>query len=263
MNMVKKTSFKNSDVAYSDQGEGPCFVLLHGYLETRHIWKGFVEQFPEGFRVIAIDIPGHGESGTWGDNHQMDDLASAVLAVIKSEQLDKVFMVGHSMGGYVVMAFAQLFPERLLGYSLLHSTCFADSEEKRHNRDREISLVLCRKKSQIINLNIPKAFAEENVEMLEIEVERAKNIAHTNSEAGIVAILNGMKDRPDRTPVLEDPELPVLLVGGLKDNYIPKEVFERLVSLAPHASVLRLSESGHMGFIEEPESVSRALIQMV
>ncbi len=112
-------------------------------------------------------------------------------------------------------------------------------------------------------MNIPKAFAEDNLEKLEAEVKFAKRIALENQEEGIVAILNGMKDRPDRTSVLQDPAIPVLLVGGLKDNYIPKEVFERLVSLAPHAKVLRLSESGHMGFIEEPEPVVRALVEMV
>ena len=261
--MVKKTTHKNIDIIYSDHGEGTCFVLLHGYLETREIWHEFVEQFPEGFRLISIDLPGHGESGTWGTHHQMDDLANSVFAVLKAEQLEKVFLVGHSMGGYVVMAVAQFFPERLLGYSLLHSTCFADSEEKRRNRDREISLIHCRKKSQIINVNIPKAFAEDNLDRLETEVEQAKSIAHTNSEDGIVAILNGMKDRPDRTSVLQNPELPVLLIGGMKDNYITAGVFEKLVSLAPHATVLRLTNSGHMGFIEEPERVTQALVKML
>ena len=261
--MRKKTTHKNIDVFYSDHGEGPCIVLLHGYLETRKIWDDFVKLFPTGFRLIAIDLPGHGESGTWGSLHEMDDLANSVNAVLKEEQLEKVFLVGHSMGGYVVMAFAHLFPESLLGYSLLHSTCFADSVEKKLNREREISLVHCHKKKQIINVNIPKAFAEDNMERLEAEVELAKNIAHVNQEEGIVAILNGMKNRPDRTSVLQNPALPVLLIGGMKDNYIPEEVFEKLVSLAPHAKVLRLSDSGHMGFIEEPESVIRALVEMV
>jgi pimeloyl-ACP methyl ester carboxylesterase len=261
--MRKKTIHKNIDVVYNDQGEGTCMVLLHGYLETRKIWNDFVKQFPKGFRLIAIDLPGHGDSGTWGSQHLMDDLAGSVMAVLKAEQLEKVFLVGHSMGGYVVMAFAHLFPGRLLGYSLLHSTCFADNEEKKQNRDREISLVLCHRKRQIISVNIPKAFAEDNLERLKAEVEFAKRIALQNRSEGIVALLNGMKDRPDRSAVLKDPSIPVLLIGGLKDNYIPEEVFERLVSLAPHAKVLRLPDSGHMGFIEEPERVVRALVEML
>lgn len=261
--MVKQTRYKDVDVIYHDQGTGACFVLLHGYLETSEIWEEFVKKFPVGYRLISIDLPGHGKSGTWEPDHQMDDLAHAVLAVLKAEQLEKVFLVGHSMGGYVVMSFAQHFPERLLGYSLLHSTCFADSEEKKLNRDREISLVHCQKKSLIINVNIPKSFAEENLARLESEVKRAKQIAYKNSDTGIIALLKGMKDRPDRTSVLQNPDLPVLLVGGMKDNYISVEVFDKLVSLAPHAAVLRLANSGHMGFIEEPELVIDALVTML
>jgi len=238
-------------------------VLLHGYLETSEIWQDFVLNFPEGIRLISIDLPGHGASGTWGLSHQMDDLAASVLAVLEAEQVDRIFLVGHSMGGYVAMAFAELFPERLLGYSLLHSTCFADTDEKKKNRDREISLVRCHKTRQIINVNIPKAFARDNLERLAAEVEKARQIAHVNSEDGVVAILNGMKDRPDRTHVLKDPSLPLLLIGGMKDNYIPVEVFEKLVSLAPHATVLKLKESGHMGFMEEGERVALALVDML
>lgn len=260
--MKKRTSFKHTPVVYEDHGDGTCFVLLHGYLETRKIYEDFVLKFPEGIRLICIDLPGHGDSGTWGNAHQMDDLAASVRTVLDAEGVEKVFLVGHSMGGYVTLAFAELYPERLLGYSLLHSTCFADTEEKKKNRDREISLVRCHKITQIINVNIPKGFATDNVERLSSEVERAKDIAHENAEDGVVAILNGMKDRPDRSHVLQDASLPLLLIGGTKDNYIPLEVFEKLHSLAPHASVLSLEESGHMGFIEEGDQVVRALLEM-
>ncbi len=123
--MQKKTTHKNIDVFYNDHGEGTCIVMLHGYLETRKIWNDFVKQFPKGFRLIAIDLPGHGDSGTWGGQHQMDDLAHSVIAVLKAEQLEKVFLVGHSMGGYVVMAFAQLIPRKIVGILpfALHMFC--------------------------------------------------------------------------------------------------------------------------------------------
>jgi len=172
-------------------------------------------------------------------------------------------LAGHSMGGYVVMAFADLYPSDLKGYCLFHSTCFADSEEKKKNRKREISLIHCRKKRQIINVNIPKGFASENVERLKREVEWAKEIALDNPDEGMIAILNGMMVRPDRTRVLQDPSLPLLLIGGMKDNYIPVEVFEQLAGFAPHATVVRLEHSGHMGFIEEPGKASEAIRAMM
>jgi len=257
--MEKQIKFKGIEVAYTDLGEGPCVVLLHGYLESREIWEGFSRLLQPKYRLIIPDLPGHGRSGTWGGHHSMDDLAGAIRAVLDAEELGKIFLIGHSMGGYVVMAFAELFPESLSGYSLFHSTCFADNEEKKANRDREISLVLCGKKRQIVLVNIPKAFSSDNMELMSQEIERARQIALNNQDKGIIALLQGMKARPDRSEVFKDLKLPLLLVGGMKDNYIPVEVFDRLVGLAPHARVLRLKESGHMGFVEEPEKVAEAL----
>lgn len=237
--------------------------MIHGYLETREIWDGFRERFLDGFRVIVMDLPGHGDSGIWGEVHRVEDLAGSVRAILKTEDIEKTFLVGHSLGGYVAMAFADLYPERLSGYSLFHSTCFADSEEKKQNRDREINLVRCNKKRQIINVNIPRGFADINHQSLGQQIEKAKKLALENSNEGIVALLNGMKQRPDRTAVLKNNELPLLLIGGMWDNYIPVDVFEKMVELAPHASVLRLKNSGHMGFIEEPEPAARAIRKMI
>jgi pimeloyl-ACP methyl ester carboxylesterase len=261
--MQKSLIYKGTDLVYSDRGEGLCLVLLHGYLESSKIWDSFADRLPGTYRVILPDLPGHGQSGTWGDMHSMEDLAGAIQAILDAEGIEKVFLAGHSMGGYVVMAFAELFPERLLGYSLFHSTCYADTEEKKLNRDREISLVLCGKTRQIVLVNIPKAFSTDNVDLMPEEVEKARNIALENSNQGIIALLNGMKARPDRTAVLKDPGLPLLLIGGMKDNYIPAEVFEKLAAQAPHAEVLRLEESGHMGFIEEPGKVIQAMEKML
>ncbi len=103
----------------------------------------------------------------------------------------------------------------------------------------------------------------DNVYLMPGEVEKARCIALESSDQGIIALLHGMKARPDRTAVLKDPSLPLLLIGGMKDNYIPAEVFEKLVALAPHAQVLRLKESGHMGFIEEPEKVVPVFMEML
>jgi len=257
--MDKKITFKGINLGYTDRGKGIAIILLHGYLENREIWGEFATGLSARFRVISIDLPGHGKSGTWGGTHDMNQLAESVMAVMREEHIDRVFLIGHSMGGYVTMAFADLFPGSLHGYVLFHSTCYADSQEKRENRDREISLVLCNRKKQIIRVNVPKAFANDNLSRLKTDVSRAIEIAMQNPDDGIVALLNGMKTRPDRTAVLRDDRLPLLLVGGMKDNYILAEVFDSLVELAPHATVVRLKESGHMGFLEETAESVRAV----
>jgi pimeloyl-ACP methyl ester carboxylesterase len=246
-------------VHYTLRGKGETIVLLHGYLESGRIWDSYAEHLQDRFRVLSVDLPGHGASGVWGTTHSMDDLATVVKEVTDAEGLEKIILAGHSMGGYVTMAFADLYPGRLQGYVLFHSTCFSDNQEKKENRDREISLVLCGKKHQIINVNIPKAFADENLRSMKKEVALARKIALQNPDQGIIALLNGMKERPDRSAVLSDPKVPLLLIGGMKDNYISAEVFDRLVYIAPHASVLRLGHSGHMGFMEEPALAATAL----
>lgn len=261
--MQKQVIYRNSRVVYKYRGSGPTIMLLHGYLETGEIWESFARKLEAGFRVITMDIPGHGNSGIWGTTHTMDEIAGSVCSVLDAEGIEKVFLAGHSMGGYVAMAFTEIYPERLYGYSLFHSTCFGDSEEKRKNREREISLILCGKKRQIINVNIPKSFADTNLERMEDEVRMAKRIAMNNSDEGIVALLNGMKDRPDRTPVLQNTNIPLLLIGGMKDNYIPVDLFDKLAGLAPHAKILRLENSGHMGFLEEPDKVIETLGRMI
>ena len=261
--MKKRITFKETELVYSDHGKGRCIVLLHGYLERGEVWQSFTGQMPGGFRFIVPDLPGHGDSGSWGRVHSMDELANALSTILEAEGIEKVFLAGHSMGGYVCMAFADLYPEKLLAYALVHSTPFADTEEKRENRDREISLVLCGKKRQIVLVNIPKAFATENLDRMSTQVESLKQMALRSPDNGMIALLNGMKERPDRTAVLQNPELPLLLIGGMKDNYIPVEVFEKLVSLAPHARVLRLEDSGHMGFMEEPEELVNAFVSFL
>lgn len=261
--MNKRIQFRERELVYADHGEGTCIVLLHGYLERGEIWQPFTELFPEGYRFIIPDLPGHGNSDSWGRVHNMDDLAAALWTILEAEKINKVFLAGHSMGGYVCMAFADLYPERLTGYALVHSTPFADTQEKKETRDREISLVLCGKKRQIVLVNIPKAFASENLDRLSLQVESLKQMALESPDAGMVALLNGMRERPDRTAIFRNPDMPLLLIGGLKDNYIPVEVFEKLTSLAPHARVLRLENSGHMGFIEEPEHVVKAFLDFL
>lgn len=261
--MKKQISYKGAKVMYSDQGEGQCIVLLHGYLERGEVWQPFVEKFAGGYRFIIPDLPGHGESGMWGKEHSMNDLSGAVMAILEQEEIGKVILAGHSMGGYVCMAFADLYPGRLSAYALVHSTPFADSKEKREMREREISLVLCGKKRQIVLVNIPKAFASDNLDRMAAEVEHLKQMALASPDQGMIALLNGMKERPDRSAILGNSELPLLLIGGMKDNYIPVEVFEKLVSLAPHARVLRLKDSGHMGFMEEGSLLAREFMDFM
>ena len=257
---VKKyLDYKGIKISYSIQGEGEALVFLHGYLEAKEIWMDFSKRFTSHFKVICIDLPGHGESGLLGSIHEMDEMASVVAAVLLYERIEKSVLIGHSLGGYVVMSFVKDFSDKLKGYCLFHSTCFADSEEKKNNREREITLVKCGKKNQIIYTNIPKGFADSNLESMKEEINRVKEIALRSPDDGIIALLRGMKNREDHTKILSHSATPSLLIWGKEDNYISEEVFNSLLKIAPHSSTIILKNSGHMGFLEEPDLVYAGL----
>nr|MBF6607516.1 alpha/beta hydrolase [Flavobacterium sp.] len=134
-------SIKQTRIAYSISGQGTALVLLHGFLENRWMWDYFVQQFAKKYRVITVDLLGHGESESRGYVHSMEDNADVVHAVLSELRIRKCIIAGHSMGGYVALAFAELYPDLMKGLMLLNSTSRADSDEKKTNRDRAIKAV--------------------------------------------------------------------------------------------------------------------------
>ena len=135
--MKKQLFVHNKKVIYTDQGNGKIIVLLHGYLESLEIWEPFANQLAKKYRVLCFDIPGHGESETISEQHTMEILAETLSEALKQLNINKCFMIGHSMGGYVTLIFNKLSPEKLNGFSLFHSQPYADSEETKKKRKRE------------------------------------------------------------------------------------------------------------------------------
>jgi pimeloyl-ACP methyl ester carboxylesterase len=245
--------FNNIPLRYAEEGKGIPVVLLHGYLESLEIWDPFAGELATHFRVIRPDLPGHGGSGIHAKVHTMEFLAESVAFLLMSLSVDKCVLIGHSMGGYVTMAFLEAYGSMLSGFSLFHSTPFADTDEKRTNRDREIALVRQGKKDMLINTNIPKGFADNNLKLFCKQVTRAKEIAWKTSNEGIISMLEGMKQRPDRTRLVENATVPFLWILGRKDNYINIDMVSERIKLNRLGQKLMLERSGHMGFIEEPD----------
>lgn len=259
--MDNYTAFRDAKIRYQDKGTGTPVVLLHGYLESIEIWGEFAEELANHCRVISIDLPGFGLSECIGKIHTMEMMADAVNEVISELNLGKFILVGHSMGGYVSLTYAEKYSERLAGLCLLHSTPFQDNDEKKQNRNREIGLVLQGKKELIYELNIPRAFADCNLAPFAPFVDFGKNIAKNTSDQGIIAALEGMKQRADKRDFLKNTNIRVLFFIGLLDNYISPDSMEEVVNLPVNAEVVYLEKSGHMGFIEEKIQTLYSLVK--
>ena len=248
----------------ADSGVGEkCVVLLHGYLESMYVWDDFAPLLTPSVRVITVDIPGHGISEVKGEVHTMEMVADVLHQMLKSLEIERVTMVGHSMGGYVALAFCARYPEQLDGLVLLSSTPNPDAEAKRENRRREIALVRAGKKAALARVAPEAGFAEQNRRRLRSYIEDLTECVHITEDDGIVALLGGMMERVDQNEMLRKSAVPQLFILGKKDGYIPVEVAEEIVANHPQAQVAWLEESGHMGFIEEPEACAEALLKFV
>ena len=256
--MIRFAEFRKTKVRYSDKGKGRVIVLLHGFLESLELFEEFSDKLSKTFRVISIDLPGHGQTPSIGYVHSMELMAECAKTVLDSIGLRKYVVVGHSMGGYVALAFAELFPQNVSGLCLFHSTAMPDSEEKKNDRDRVAEIVM-NDHTQFVSDLIPKLFAQGNISLLKDEVAKAKAIAINTSKEGIVAALIGMKERPSRELVLKNSKVPVLFIIGKQDVILAWENLLLLASLPKKSFNTVLEHAGHMGFYEAPEETFKAL----
>ncbi len=248
----------------ADSGKGDkCVVLLHGYLESMYVWDDFTPLLTPSVRVITVDIPGHGISQILGEKHTMEMMADVLRDILDALGIEKCTMVGHSMGGYVALAFCARHKERLDGVVLLSSTPNPDTEQKKENRQREIALVKAGKKEALARVAPEAGFAEQNRRRLQSYIADLTEQVYITEDEGIVALLNGMMERADQNQMLRECGLRQLFILGRKDGYIPAEVAEQIVASHPQAEVAWLAESGHMGFIEQSEACAEALLAFV
>lgn len=235
-------------------------MLLHGFLENLSMWNAYVVEFSKKNRVIAIDLLGHGATECLGYIHTMEDQADMVHAVLHDLKIRKAIFIGHSMGGYVALAFAELYPENIKGLVLLNSTSRADSEERKANRDRAITAVK-QNYTAFVRMSIGNLFSEDNRERLEEIIETVRQEALKTPLQGIVAALEGMKIRKDREVILHFAPYPMLLVLGKKDSVLNYE--DSLDQIENTKVELVTFPDGHMSHIENEKDLKTILFGFI
>jgi pimeloyl-ACP methyl ester carboxylesterase len=257
---LKQIIYKNTKISFTDDGKGTAVVLLHGFLENKTMWDKYISALSKNHRVITIDLLGHGETECLGYVHTMEDQADMIFAVLISLRIRKIVLVGHSMGGYVALAFAELYPDNVKGLFLLNSTSRADSDERKINRDRAIKAVK-QNHTNFVRISITNLFSEDNREVFAKEVEKVKLQALKTPLQGIVASLEGMKIRKDREVLLHFAPYPIQLVLGKKDGVL---IYDDTIDQIEGTKVeLTTFPDGHMSHIENEKELKIVLLEFL
>lgn len=251
---------KEIHIFYTDRGVGTPLILLHGFLENSSMWKPFITSLTKTNRVVCIDLLGHGKTDCLGYIHTMELMAEIVEAVLRKLNISKAFFVGHSMGGYVALAFAEKNPHALLGLCLMNSTAEADSSERMMNRDRAIAAVKENHK-RFINLAISNLFRPKNRRLFPEEIKRIKEDALKTPLQGIVAALEGMKIRKDRTHLLNNTKYKWMMVVSKKDPVLD---YNAIINQAKNTPVKIVEFSdGHMSHVENNQELLQAILHFI
>ena len=245
-------NYKDHKIFYRVQGKGPSLVLLHGFLESQNIWNYYASQLSAHCKVITLDLPGHGRSDNIDEVHTMEQMADITHKLLDLLQVQDCVIIGHSMGGYVSLAFAENFPERVRGFGMFHSHALADSTEAKINRGRAIQVVKNNHKDFISHF-IPDLFTLRNQEKYSQEIKALQEESRQIEKNGIIAALGGMRKRTEKLKLLKASKVPVLFIIGKKDSRTPMDLMQEQISLAQHSEVLILDQVAHMGFIEAKE----------
>lgn len=245
-------------IKYFRKGNGIPVMLIHGFGEDSRIWENQVPDLSENCRLIIPDIPGSGNSPIM-ENGSIENYARALKELCDEEQLSELVLIGHSMGGYISLAFAEFFPELLKGICLFHSSAYPDDEEKIVTRRKGIDFIRKNGASKFLAQAIPNLFSEatrkKNPELVQGTIERYANF----SEESLVQYYEAMIVRPDRTHVLKTFNKPILIIAGKFDTAIPLEKCLEQAHLGSFSYIHICNKSGHMGMLEEPRDCNDTL----
>ncbi len=254
----KNISYQNTNIHYSIYGKGKPVMLVHGFAEDSSIFDLQINNLKENYLLIVPDLPGINKSAMLKKDHvQIEDYADILKAIADEEKISAFTLIGHSMGGYTTLAYAEKYRETLNGFGLLHSSAYADNEAKIATREKAISFIEENGTAAFLKTTIPNLFynAEKCKDAIKMLIEKGNNF----SPHILVQHYKAMINRPDTTSVLKTFKQPILFIISEHDKAVPFEHSLQQSHLPQIAYVNILRNSGHMGMIEEPEMVNKYL----
>lgn len=252
--------YKGIPIYYLQKGKGKSVVLLHGFLESSTVWDNLASEISKSHQVISVDLLGHGKTGCLGYIHTMEQMAEAVDAVLNYLNVDKCMFLGHSMGGYVALAFLEMYPKKVEKLCLMNSTALEDSPEKKLNRDRAI-LAVKQSHKTFINVSISNLFRPKNRTVFSEEIRLLKNEALQFPVQGVIAALEGMKIRKNRAILFRNAPIKKLMIIGRND---PVLQYHTLIEQTKCSDVEVVEfPDGHMSYIENKEENTYKILQFI
>lgn len=256
---MEQITYQGKLIAYFDNKEGGNalpIVFLHGFLEDSRLWDEWLPLLPTR-RFIRIDLPGFGSSNIV-ESLTIERMAENVGAVVQHLGLQRFILTGHSMGGYVALAFAERWGEKLAGLCMFHSHPFEDTEEKKAGRLKAVDFIHKNGHVIYVRQTIPQLFIYDFSKGYQMEVNRLiHNAIHFTPEA-IIAALDAMRLRPDRSAVLQKIDCPVLMLIGQHDTAVPLELSMAMSHLPNHGIIHVFPTVGHMGMFSASRETSKA-----
>jgi pimeloyl-ACP methyl ester carboxylesterase len=262
--MNKAFKYLNTTINYWVYGEGQPVVLLHGFAEDSTIWNNQTSYLETHCRLIVPDLPGSGNSELLeGSSISMEDYADCIYALFNEEKIERGVLLGHSMGGYITLAFAEKYPAKVKSFGLVHSTAFGDSEEKKSTRKKGIELmkeygVLPFIKNTTPNL-FSATFKKNSADSIDALIKQQEKF----TTAALVQYYTVMMNRRDYTVILEKSEVPVLFVIGSEDVAAPLPDLLQHVHLPKIAHIHILENVGHMSMLEAPHKLNNYLLKFI
>jgi len=252
--------YKGIKVFYKDSGKGKAVVLLHGFLEDSSMWNTLIPELSKKNRVICIDLLGHGKTESLGYVHTMETMAETVYAVLKHLRLRKYIFIGHSMGGYVALAFAKLHTESIKGLCLLNSTYEADDIERKQLRARANKMVQ-NNYENMVRMSFANLFSAESKNTHKKEYEAALEIALKTPLQGYMAANEGMRQREDSSVFFADALFKKVILLGKKDTIFNAE---EMFNFANKQNIeTHIFSEGHMSHIENKADFIKQIMYFV
>ncbi|MDD5367702.1 MAG: alpha/beta fold hydrolase [Anaerolineaceae bacterium] len=248
-----ETTINGIRIYYEDQGQGAPLVLIHGFPLERVIWEPMIPLIRKDVRVISPDLRGFGRSEATRGVSGMRLLADDIAGLLDHLKIDRAVIAGHSMGGYVALAFAQAYPGRISALGMIASQSIADTPEKRAGRYAQAEAVTRSGAQSVADSMASKLTGDPNLQAKLYDL-----ILHTNPD-GIVAALKGMGERGDSVGFLSDITVPAAVIHGCHDVLIPIERARETAAGIPRAILTEIPQAGHMPMMETPEETAGAL----